>query len=312
MRRLILPVICVFFVLALLAGCRVTAGYESAFIPPTQSASDEPPTAQATGPGPADSDPLPSPEATPDPPVSSEVVSTPEPTEEVPATPAPVENTPELPVSSERVTAEPSPGVNYPVTLIYQNPELPNGCEITSLAMLLDWAGYPIDKVELADNYLPKQEFSTVDGNRHGPDPNEFYVGDPASSKGWYCFEGPILEAANAYLSEQNTTQRAAPLSGLETTREELESYMNDGIPLAVWVTLSYTAPYYPESFRWYLPDGSRYKPYSNLHCVVLAGWDGDNYLIANPIKGWQTVAPDTFWDVFSAMGCRAVAILPN
>lgn len=218
------------------------------------------------------------------------------------------ETDPGTPAASELISNdEPS------LTLLYQKPELPNGCEVTSLAMLLAWAGYPVDKVELSDNYLPKQEFSKSDGVRYGPDPNQAYAGDPASPNGWYCFEGPILEAANAYLSDQNTTQQAAPLSGAATTREELENYMNDGIPLAVWVTLYYAAPQPPpSSFSWYLPDGSHYMPYSNLHCVVLAGWDGDNYRIANPLAGWETVSPDTFWSSFSAMGCRAVAVLPN
>ena len=297
MRRLILPVICSFLLLCLLTGCSEALEYETPSAPPTQSADNEPPTAQATDPGAPSS-----PEAVSSAPAFSEVISsTPDPTEEVPATPAPPEDTPDIPIPSETVASVP---------LIYQKPELPNGCEITSLAMLLAWAGYPIDKVELSDNYLPKQNFSIVDGVRYGPDPDQAFAGDPASSKGWYCFEGPILEAANAYLSDQNTTQQAAPLSG--ATREELENYINDGIPLAVWVTLSYTAPRNPESFRWYLPDGTLYTPYSNLHCVVLAGWDGDNYRIANPINGWQTISPDTFWNCFSAMGCRAVAILPN
>ena len=290
----------------LLACCGGTGGEESASIPPTHSAGDELPTEQAT-----DSGAPPSLEVVPSAPASSEVVSsTPEPTEEAPATSAPVENTPDTPTPSEVVPSWYPPGGNSAVTLIYQNPELPNGCEITSLAILLDWAGYPIDKVELSDNYLPKQGFYRSDGVLHGADPNEAYAGDPASSSsGWYCFEGPILEAANAYLSGQNTTQQAAPLSG--ATREELENYMNAGIPLAVWVTLDYSAPRTRTSSSWRLPDGTDYVPYTNLHCVVLAGWDGDGYLIANPIKGWQTISPDTFWNCFSAMGCRAVAILP-
>ena len=299
MKKAFFSVLCGCLALWLLIGCGGTGEQESAPIPPVQSAggeSDDPGAVSGT---------LPSPEVVPSEPAYSEVVSsTPTPTEE-----APVENTPEIPISSEAVTSEPSPSVDYPITLIYQNPELPNGCEITSLAMLLDWAGYPIDKVELSNKYLPRQEFSYSDDVRYGPDPNEAYVGNPASSGGWYCFEGPILEAANAYLSDQNTTQQAAPLSG--TTREELENYMNAGIPLAVWVTLDYSAPRNPESFRWYLPDGTLYTPYSNLHCVVLAGWDGDNYRIANPINGWQTVSPDTFWSCFDAMGRRAVAVLP-
>ena len=304
MKKAFIAVLCGFLALWLLIACGEAGERESASIPPVQSAGGE-----SDGPG-ADTGTLPPQEAVPGGPAFSEVVSsTPVPTEEAPATSAPVENPPEIPISSETITSEPTPGVDYPFTLIYQNPELPNGCEITSLAMLLDWAGYPVDKRELSDNYLPRQEFSIVDDVRYGPDPNEAYAGSPASSQGWYCFEGPILEAANAYLADQNTTQQAAPLSG--TTREELENYMNAGIPLAVWVTLDYSAPRNPASFRWYLPDGTLYTPFSNLHCVVLAGWDGDNYLIANPINGWQTVSPGTFWSCFDAMGRRAVAVLP-
>lgn len=303
MKKLILPVFCGILSLWLLTGCGGTAENESASIPPAQSANDGLPTARTDDPG---SETLPSPEAVPSEPSSSEVIfSTPAPAESVPGAPP----SPEIDPPPSEVVASKRPGSDDSLTLIYQNPELPNGCEITSLAMLLAWAGYPVDKVELA-NYLPKQEFSISNGVRHGPDPNQAYAGDPASPNGWYCFEGPILEAANAYLTDQNTTQRAAPLSG--ATREELENYINDGIPLAVWVTLYYAAPKPPpSSFSWYLPDGSHYTPYSNLHCVVLAGWDGDNYRIANPMAGWESVSPDTFWNCFSAMGCRAVAILP-
>ena len=304
MKKAILPAGLLMLMLLLSTGCGGTAPHESASNPPTQYASDAPHATQTNDPGtPA------SPEAVPSTPPFSEIApSTPPPSEVISGTPPPTEAVPSAPASAEVVSSGP-PGNDPAFPLIYQNPELPNGCEITSLAMLLAWAGYPIDKVELANNYLPKQEFSKSDGVRYGPDPNRAFAGDPSSPNGWYCFEGPILEAADAYLSDQNTTQQAAPLS--ETTREELENYMNVGIPLAVWVTLDYSAPRNPESFSWYLPDGSHYIPYSNLHCVVLAGWDGDNYKIANPINGWQTVSPDTFWSCFDAMGRRAVAVLP-
>ena len=40
------------------------------------------------------------------------------------------------------------------VTPIYQEPELPAGCEITSLDMLLNYLGFDVDKVDLSDKYL--------------------------------------------------------------------------------------------------------------------------------------------------------------
>ncbi len=45
--------------------------------------------------------------------------------------------------------------VQLDVENILQNPELPNGCEITSAAIVLNYLGFDIDKVTLAENYLP-------------------------------------------------------------------------------------------------------------------------------------------------------------
>lgn len=83
------------------------------------------------------------------------------------------------------------------IQLQLQNPELPNGCEVTSLAMLLTAAGYPVDKLELYE-YLPREEFSYSGSARLGPNPQEAFAGDPASaSGGWYCLEGPVVETGN-------------------------------------------------------------------------------------------------------------------
>lgn len=175
--------------------------------------------------------------------------------------------------------------------------------------MLLKWAGCPIDKVELAENYLPKEDFTYAGSDCLGPDPGQAYAGDPSSAEGWYCFERPIIYAGNTWLREQNNNFQVVSLVGL--TQKELKDYLDLGIPLAVWVTLNYTPPK-SSSFQWTLPDGTRYTPYTNLHCVVLVGWSGNDYQIADPISGWQKVSPDLFWSSFDAMGCRAVAVLPG
>lgn len=199
------------------------------------------------------------------------------------------------------------PGSGRSVPLILQNPELPNGCEVTSLAMLLDSAGRPIDKVELYRDYLPRVDFHSVDGVRYGPDPEQYYAGDAASqTEGWYCFEDPIVQAANGWLDEPGSALRARALTGLSQT--ELDGYARSGTPLAVWVTLDYAPPQY-SSYTWLLEDGTEYHPYRNLHCVVLAGRSGDGYRIADPINGFQTVDRETFWASFSAMDSRAVVI---
>lgn len=194
-----------------------------------------------------------------------------------------------------------------PVTLIYQNPELPNGCEVTSLAMVLASAGCPVDKLELYQDYLPKADFSLIDGKRYGSNPEKWYVGDASDSGGgWYCFEGPAVQAANGWLNHCGSGLRARSVTGLSKT--ELDRYAQDGIPLVVWVTLDYTQPQW-SNFTWLLEDGTVYRPYRNLHCVVLAGAAGERYQVADSLAGITQVDKGLFWDSFSAMGCRAVVI---
>lgn len=199
------------------------------------------------------------------------------------------------------------PGVYRPVELILQNPELPNGCEVTSLAMVLSGAGCPADKLALYRDYMPKADFSQAEGRCYGPNPERWYVGDAEDRiGGWYCFQGPVVQAANGWLDHCGSSLRAQDLTGL--SRTELERYAQAGTPLVVWVTLRYAAPQYSEFF-WVLEDGAVYRPYRNLHCVVLAGVQNGQYKIADPINGMEQVDKEIFWDSFSAMGCRAVSV---
>lgn len=199
------------------------------------------------------------------------------------------------------------PARQYVVELQYQEPELPNGCEITSLAMVLTASGSPADKLDLSRQCLACRPFYFEGEQRFGADPEEYYVGDPESKKGgWYCFENPIVQAGNAWLYSAHSDKQAKSVTGL--SEQELKKYAKAGTPLVVWVTQHYETPR-KSSFNWQLEDGELYSPYANLHCVVLAGMEKGCYKIANPLAGWETVEPDVFWACFDAMGRRAVIV---
>ncbi|WP_251402620.1 C39 family peptidase [Ureibacillus chungkukjangi] len=53
---------------------------------------------------------------------------------------------------------------NIAVQTVMQNPELPNGCEITSLTAVLNYYGLQVTKTEMADNFLPQQDFRIEEG----------------------------------------------------------------------------------------------------------------------------------------------------
>lgn len=200
-----------------------------------------------------------------------------------------------------------APGHHPGVTLIRQNPELPNGCEVTSMAMALGAAGCPVDKLTLY-GCLPREPILEGAGGRFGPDPEQAYAGDAADKTGgWYCFEGPVVEAANRWLEAQGSPLRAEAVTGL--SRVELEGYAGDGTPLVCWVTLNYGQPQRSESYTWLLQDGTVYRPYRNLHCVVLVGMEDEQYRVADPLSGDTQVEADRFWDSFSVMGRRAAAV---
>lgn len=175
-------------------------------------------------------------------------------------------------------------------------------------AARLEYNGYSVDLVSLGVDYLPRQSFTYSGPYRYGPDPEQAYAGDPASSSGgWYCFEGPIIEAANAWLRDQGSELRAESETGADLDR--LEQLLRQGTPVAVWFTQDYEQPRFNTSFTWTLPDGSTYTPYGNLHCVVLTGMDETQCYLADPMQGDSVIERDQFERIYTAMGSRAVVL---
>lgn len=197
------------------------------------------------------------------------------------------------------------------VPQILQCPELPNGCEITSLCEVLNYLGFEADKCDLADNYLPRSE------KWFGADPDVEYMGNPhldddSEESGYYCFPGAVYTAAERYLDTQNALDRYVPRDITGASEEELVQYLNAGIPVVFWASLHFEN-IAPDPFRSYdMLGGRRHHMYHHLHCMVLKGYDENAFYIADPLDYNPEVNRDIFMKIFEQMENRALVIIPT
>lgn len=192
--------------------------------------------------------------------------------------------------------------------IIGQMPELPTGCEITALSMVLEYYGLDVDKVELAEIYLPTASldlYEGEDGRLYGPDLNEAFIGDPASEWGIICGVPAILSAADGYLRDQGSTLRAENLTG--SSPEELYSLVRGGTPVVVWVTIDMADR--RETEGWYTGTGEYVDWSVNDHGAVLIGYGADTVTIADPISGLTEYSRQQFESVFHSRGRQCAAL---
>lgn len=199
-------------------------------------------------------------------------------------------------------------GAELTVEAILQNPEFPNGCEATSLAIVLNYLGFDVDKETIAYEYLENEAFTWENGYLYAPNPELAYAGDPASSLGFYCFEKPVANAANLFLADNQSTRRAAALYG--ASEEDLLNALDKGFPVIVWKSIDNNPPYTSSNFSWYLRGSETvYIPYTNLHVLVLRGYTETEFLLSDPLGQEETIERELFMELFTAFGGRAVYI---
>lgn len=193
------------------------------------------------------------------------------------------------------------------IPTVRQNPELPNGCEITTLTAVLTYHGLKTTKTKLADDYLPKVPFEFQEGKRIGPDPHQAYAGNPRNAnEGWYAFAGPIVEASKKIIDDKGSRLITENVSG--SSREEILSYMDRNIPVIVWVTLDLSPPV--TSGGWYVGGTAEFHPsFTNLHAVVLDGWKDGEVIVMDPLKGLVTHPENKFFESYEALGSQAVTV---
>ncbi|MGV3488048.1 MAG: C39 family peptidase [Tuberibacillus sp.] len=157
------------------------------------------------------------------------------------------------------------------VPLIAQLPELPRGCEVTSLGMMLSHAGFHVDKMDLAKR-IRKVPFEKdgLRGNLY-----DGFVGDMYSfeTDGLGAYYEPIVDLAREFLGD-----RVVILTG--SNWSAVEQQIDKGYP--VWVVVNDEFRELPESDwqTWQTARGELKVTYKE-HAVVVTGYD-DEYVYFN------------------------------
>lgn len=222
------------------------------------------------------------------------------------------ENTASPPALAEDVPAEEEqPPEEYTIEdfpMIFQMPQLPTGCEITAMTMVLQYYGYNVDKTTMAAEYLPTvsaNRYYGEDGRLYGSDLRKYFVGDPFTQAGYICGTEAILTAANARLQDVGSAMRAVDKSG--ASPEELYELVSEDTPVVVWVTIGMANRRTPQG--WYTQDGAYVDWSTNDHGAVLIGYSQDTVTIADPISGMVEYGRAQFESVFASRSNQCVVL---
>ncbi|WP_223490616.1 MULTISPECIES: C39 family peptidase [Bacillaceae] len=165
--------------------------------------------------------------------------------------------------------------------VVKQFPKLPRECEVTSLAMLLQYNDIDVDKMELASGIkknpvlLEKRE-----GVPNWGHPNDGYIGDMYTYKkpGFGVYHRPIAELAEKYLPGKVKDITGADFS-------EIKTYLSLDLP--IWVIINTTYKKLPASYfeEWITPLGPESITYKE-HSVLITGYNDDHIYFNDPITG--------------------------
>ncbi len=177
------------------------------------------------------------------------------------------------------------------VPRISQYPDLPMGCEATSLAQLLRYRGIPVTKTQMAKE-MP------LSPNKN---PNLGFVGSQYEKQEgiFQTIYPPALESlAKKY------RPNSADITGASV--EELEKELMKGNPSIVWVT-AYCRN--PEMGYWYEGTPDQLWVAKNLHVTTLTGFDEDYYYLTDPGIGKLKIKKSQFKYVYDTIGKKAVVV---
>lgn len=210
-------------------------------------------------------------------------------------------------VKKESINVEKKVLLDAPV--IKQFPELPRGCEVTSLAMFLQYFDVKTDKMELAKKIKKNKTPRTrKNGETFWGNPNDGYIGNMYTydKPGYGVYHKPIIELAENYLPK-----KIVNLTGSKF--EDLKLFLSNDRP--VWIIINTTFKKLPNSAfeKWNTPNGEVKITYKE-HSVLITGYDESFIYFNDPISGEKNkkVPTANFIKAWEQMGNQAFSFKLN
>src|SRR5450759_2329669 len=233
--------------------------------------------------------------------------------------PAPSAAQPDTPAPTPiptKATASPSPAASddfAPIGSVLlsvptqsQLPDLPNGCEVTSLPMLPTAGGTPVDKDVLARDQPtnptppvfsgPPGDFYSI--SRWG-NTNRAFVGN-VEGYGYGIYHAPLARLLNS-----KTNGHALDLTGRPFS--EILARLRLGTPIVLWTTSTFAPP--TRWVTWTTSEGP-VRATQLEHAVLLVGYTREKLVVNNPLTGRrEQVSPAPFIAAWQQMGRQALTL---
>lgn len=195
---------------------------------------------------------------------------------------------------------------NIDVPYINQSVKYPTGCESVSTVMLLNYLGYDITVDEFIEEKLEKKGFQEKEGSLYGPDPYQYFVGSPYDPDSYGCYAPVICKALKKTVSEEYEVidETGAKLSELTV------KYIDHEMPVIIWACINMRQPVEGPYWKLY-GSGKEFMWISNEHCMLLVGYDEENYYFNDPYEnnGVTAYPKEVVADRYRAQHSQAVGV---
>lgn len=193
------------------------------------------------------------------------------------------------------------------VPYIHQFPDYPTGCESVSACMLLQYFDFDITVNEFIDYHLPMGLSPyVVENGFEGNNPNDYFLGNPYKTSGFGCYAPVIAKALEEIVDEQWEVKTLYD----ETLDDLCHTYIDHDYPVLLWASMymenpsvgvTYQDIVSKEMIDWKQP----------MHCLVLVGYDEENYYFNDPMTKQKEVYPkEAVENAYLKMGSQAVVMV--